>query len=702
MALKKALSKQEEKFVELIVAGLKATDAYSKAFNVQVNPYTPESQKARNLARLPRITSAILALRKKEVKEAQIEALASTVDAPALEDLRQFAYDRLIELRDDPHVTAAARFNAIKALERLNDPSKDINLMWRWIDLVWRGYTAHCPCCHKDLPLWKLKNKKLEAYWEKEELDPSLHLESKTDRRLFLLKQFDKRKTPHKSQLPIIIAEERHIAGMGPARSGKSLILAWLGALHYLIPGVHVWILGSTYEDTRWEVDYLEGFLKTAFFPVYEHMVRKYEDKKSGEIVFLSRWGSEFRVKSSKAQHSITGCELEAALIAEPAWVDEELFEEIRARMSSRLGRILAFGTPKGYGGFLNRMIKMSSRSFTGQKIKPGDKLIVNGCPWGQSIAILNVNLTDNPAGVKSELEAARHELTDSEFASEFQGVVATAEGAKFPCILPHHRRKVKKEEVENAAWVLGCDQGERNFGACLQAWDGFSLYTVREFFDKTDTTIKANMIGLNNQIPSIIRVVGGNSDLWRVTIFDADPPVHNILIELEEENRGWKTDVSYRPKNKKEQLSWRTETCLWLNELAKSGNLVFDESCDLLHEQVMEALRGPEDDIETDRKKGWIIKDAYRGDHVVDGWLLGCYMVMIGSLSAQAPPENKIEAFEEQKRAWEYMRLKDEAEELTGYNHKRSHTWESELFEKIVGHKPRGSRVPYWHYPDD
>jgi len=705
MANKRELSKNEEKFVELIVAGLKSTDAYSKSFHVKVEPHTAESQKARNLPRLPRIKNAIQALRKQEIKQAQVEALADTVDAVALEDLRQFAYDRLIELRDDKSISAAARFNAIKALERLNDPSKDVNLMWRWIDLMWRGYTSHCPCCHSTNPLWKLKNIKLDNYRAKEDIAPDDKFEDVVDRRLFLLKTFDRRKTPHKSQLPIIAAPERHIVGRGAARAGKSLILAWLGALHYLIPGVHVWILGNTFEDTRWEVEYLEGFLKTAFFPVYEHMIHKYEDKKSGEIVFLSRWGSEFRVKSSKAQHSITGCELEAALIAEPAWVNQELFEEIRARMSSRLGRILAFGTPKGYGGFLNRMVKMTSRSFTGKRINPGDKLIANGCPWGQSIAILDVSLLDNPAGVKSELEAAKHELTESEYAAEFQGLVATAEGAKFPCIQAHHRRKVKREELELSSWILGCDQGERNFGACLQAWDGHTVYTMREFFDKTDTTIKANMIGLNSQISSMIRLAGGNSDNWNLTAFDADPPVHNILLELEEENRGWKTDITYRPKNKKEQLSWRTETCLWINEMAKSGNLIFDESCDMLHEQIMEALRGPEDDIETDRKKGWIIRDQYRGDHVVDAWLLGCYFIMTGAVKTQLLPEDKIESFEEQRRAWEFVRLKDETAELTGFGpgYKKSGMWEDEQFTKIVGHKPRKTTNPWWgHYPDE
>jgi len=705
MAKKRELSKDEEKFVELIVAGLKATDAYSKAFGVKVDPHTAESQKARNLPRLPRISAAIQALRKQEVKQAQVEALANTVDAIALEDLRQFAYDRLVELRDDKTISAIARFNAIKALERLNDPSKDVNLMWRWIDLMWRGYTAHCPCCHANNPLWKLKNIKLDAYREKEDLSTDEKLTDVVDRRLFLLKTFDKRKVPHKSQLPIIAAPERHLAGMGAARAGKSLVLAWLGALHYLIPGVHVWILGRIYEDTRWEVDYIEGFLKSAFFPVYEHMVHKYEDKKSGEIVFLSRWGSEFRVKSGKAQGSITGCELEACLVGEPAWVDQDLFEEVRARMSSRMGRILAFGTPKGYGGFLNRMLKMTTRTFTGRKIKPEDKLVANGCPWSKSLAILNVNAEDNPAYVKSEKETAKEELTESEYASEFEGLVASAEGAKFPCVQPHHRRKVKREELELSSWILGCDQGERNFGACLQAWDGHTIYTMREFFDKTDTTIKANMIGLNTQIPAIVRIAGGNSDFWRLTAFDADPPVHNILLELDEENRPWKTEITYRPKNKKEQLSWRTETCLWLNELAKAGNLVFDESCDLLHEQVMEALRGPEDDIETDRKKGWIIRDQHRGDHVVDAWLLGCYFIMIGAVKAQQLPEDKIEPFEEQRRAWSYMRLKDETEELTGYGseYKKSGMWEDEQFTKIVGHKPRRLMNNWWgHYPDE
>ena len=77
----------------------------------------------------------------------------------------------------------------------------------------------------------------------------------------------------------------------------------------------------------------------------------------------------------------------------------------------------------------------------------------------------------------------------------------------------------------------------------------------------------------------------------------------------------------------------------------------------------------------------------------------------MVGALSTQEKPDEKLPMFEESRRAWEFQRKRDETEELTGFgpDYKKSGMWESDLFTKTVGHRPRGGRLQWWaHYPDE
>lgn len=674
---------EEQEFAKLLAEGYKPVEAARSALHWKCEPYTKEAQKARDLARSPRIVKAVSEFQSQQEKEAHADTITrSKLD---MDKLRQFAFDRLVEIRDDATKPARPRWHAIQALEKLSDPSKDINLIWKWVDIVWRGYEAHCPCCHKSFPLESISNTKLEKFRKDNNLPASQVIEDVLERRLLVFNEAEKRKQPHSGQLKALGAPERHIAGMGAARAGKSFLLSVFGYLFFMIPGVEIWILARIYDDARSEMDYLEGFLKALFYPVYNHVVTKVEDKKSGEVALISKWGSEIRVKSGRSQGSITGRELEAALVAEPAWVEGELYEEVRARMSSRMGRIIALGTPKGFGGFIHRMVKMSGRTMTGKKIDPKDKLIVNGCEWNRSLLVYNLLPTDNPEYVKSEIEAAREELTEEEFSAEFQGLMAAAEGARFPHIRETLLRNIRREEYENCEFTLGVDQGERNFGAVVVGWDGRQAFVSREWFDKSETTIKGNLLQLNQTVPSIIKQMCGNPNKWQMTIFDADPPVWNILEELESENRPWNSNHTYRPKNKPEFINWREETMIWINELAKQGNLWFDPETDFLFDQLRDALRVPEEGT-TYAKKGWIIKDAYRGDHVADAFLLAMWTIFSNSIEIKEAPQKKpADPWSESKRAAEFTRRQQEAEELSGFEGRRNVDTE-EIFKSIFG----------------
>lgn len=690
MALK-ALNARERNFAKALAEGTGSIQAARLFMRWKCEPNTAQYQRAKDLARSPRIIAEVERLRAADATIAQATTIVVNSNKLDLTNLRQFAYDRLCIMRDDPDVPAKSRYMAIQALERLNDPSKDINLIYRWIDVMWRFYTGHCPSCHKDFPLWKVKNERLAKFRDLAGIELDETIEAEPDRRLAFIREAEKRRHPHPGQVALLIAPERHIVGVGPARAGKSFTLAMFCLMYLMIPGVEVWILARVYDDAAPEFDYLDGFIKTLLNPVSKHMVNVSIDKQSGEASITTRWGSVLKIKSGKSKGSITGRELEFAGVAEPAWVEAALYEELRARMSSRLGRIIALGTPKGFGGFIHRMVKQAGRGSDGRIHSVEDRQIARGCEWARSLLYYNYDATQNPSYVKSEKETARSELTKEEFASEFEGLMMAAEGARFPYITQKALVNVPRETYNSCVYILGVDQGPKNFGACLLGYDGHSVYTVWEFFDNSDLSIRANLIDLNYKVGPVIFNKGGNADNWQLTIFDADPPVQGILDELKEENKAWRTDDTYRPKNMKDLTNWREETMEWINGMAQKGRFFFDsQECDMLHDQIREALIQPQAtgrESALQNTKGWIVKDMWRGDHVMDAWLMACYCIMTGQISISVAGIQRGNAFEEEQRHQDYSRILAEKQELA-----EGPVFEKDIWKTVYGYDKPGA----------
>lgn len=687
----KKLTPREKKFALLLSEGVKPVEAARSVFGWKCEHGTAEAQKARDLARAKRVKDERKRLEDQDKKEAEAATLASDSSKSRLDwsNLRAFAFSRLEDIRDDKTSPSRARFAAVKALEKLSDPTKDINLIYRWIDVLWRYYTAHCPCCHVDVPLWKIKNEKLAEYRQRQELLEGPYIEDPYQRRIEAIKEADKGTEPHIGQVRVLSAPERHICATGAARAGKSYCLGMFGYLFALLPGVEVWILARVYDEAYKEFEYIEKFLRSLFYPLDNEMIKTHYDKVTGEAWITTRWGTEIMLKSGKAKGSITGHELEAGLVAEPAWVDGDLYEEFRARMSSRLGRIIALGTPKGFGGFIHRMTKTAGRNAaTGKRMKPEDRLIANGSPWEQSIYLGSLSPEENPTYVKSEIETARMELTEEEFASEFEGKMMHMEGAKFPFITPAHLVDIDRGSLRRCSFVLGVDQGPRNFGSVLLGWDGSVLRVLFEYFDNTDATEKMNMIKLNNNIPLIIANEGGDVDDWKLTIFDADPPVIGILEEMKQEGNKWRTQITERPKNVK-GLNWRAETTMFINNLARQDRIQFSsKNCDMLHDQLLEVLNKPNPEGKetiAGRDKGWIVKDPWRKDHVLDAFMLACYTIFNEELEVQktiVPSNERVDGYEEARKVFEYRLRRDEQRELQGFGYNTK--TEKELFNEF------------------
>jgi len=639
-------------FAKLIAdTGMGGVEAARIAFGWRCEPNSKENQKARNLARQPRIAAEIERLREKRLQEEKAkESLRVDFGEIHKGDLREYAFKVLEKIRDNPRGKSGDRFNAIKTLKKLHDPGKDINLIYKWIDIAWRYQTAHCPACHKSFPLAKMKNEKLDDWRTHVGVEKSklANIGDRFVRQMELINRCDKRRTPGISQVKILTAPERHVIGEGAARAGKSYTLALFAVLGLCLPGVEIWILAETYDRASKEVEYIKNFMNSLFFPYYKQMVSVSHDKKTGEMLLTTKWGSSLRVKSSKSKGSITGHALEYALCAEPGWLPADIYEELRARMSERLGRIIALGTPKGLQGFIGRMTNMHGRDpKTGRMIrwKREERLIENGCPWNVSMLITRLDPLDNPEYVKSELDAARMELTDEEYAQEFQGIGMSASGLKFAGVRDDHLRRIDSTFWQRAVYILGIDQGPKNFGTALVAYDGTDIVTAWEFFNSDErATMKKNLIKLYQRVPKWIDRLGGNAENWKYTITDQDPPLDQIFMELEEEGLLWPTDIQKRHRNMaKLSENWRRENQEFVNNMARQNHMLFhlydapysDESESpgglLLHDQVkncVDVQDSKDRDVSNAQQKGWQVSDPFRGDHVLDGWYLAMWMI--------------------------------------------------------------------------
>jgi hypothetical protein len=215
-------------------------------------------------------------------------------------------------------------------------------------------------------------------------------------------------------------------------------------------------------------------------------------------------------------------------------------------------------------------------------------------------------------------------------------------------------------------------------------------------------------MDAVRDIVPGWIRHAGGDPASWRLTIFDADPPVLNELNVFEDEGRPWDTEYTFRTKDKKgrwNQENWRRETYEYVNTLSqpKPAHLFFDDTkCDFLHDQLLRAQARPGDaDM---KQKGWIIHDAIRGDHVPDAFIMALWTILSGQVTLPDRVFQADTAMSDAQRAFEFQLRNDERKELSGFTGNKAS--EDEIFEDAFGRPRRKGKTPtgnqsHWNYKD-
>jgi len=201
------------------------------------------------------------------------------------------------------------------------------------------------------------------------------------------------------------------------ARYGKSKCGAMEALWFLLHPGVHIWAVGPTYElaskEFRYVVDAVMELKHQGFrIPV----VRLTDNLNSGQLRLEVDWSPEgdkrteymswFVCKSWNEPTSLLGEELDLILLSEGSQCPRFVWERyLRARLGSRLGRLVIPTTPKGLDDFLHPL-------FYQPAVVEGHKDYWCG----------QYGVWDNPDFDRQEVEDARRTLDAATFAEQYGG----------------------------------------------------------------------------------------------------------------------------------------------------------------------------------------------------------------------------------------------------------------------------------------
>ena len=217
---KKVINAKEKKFAELMVyENMGCIEAARRTFGWACEPKSKEAATAQNLSQAQRIIKYKFNLAQKLDQEVTAQQVLSNTADIEYDTLRAFIYRRLESIRDDPDAPGSSRFKAISALEKMVDPSADVNLILMWVDLMWPSSQAHCPCCHETFPMKEIENQKLNQFREDVEIDADDEAETLLDRRMGIISRADNRKTPitrmSMPKVPTARAHQRAISSLG-------------------------------------------------------------------------------------------------------------------------------------------------------------------------------------------------------------------------------------------------------------------------------------------------------------------------------------------------------------------------------------------------------------------------------------------------------------------------------------------------------
>ncbi|MCK6440698.1 MAG: terminase family protein [Planctomycetes bacterium] len=224
-----------------------------------------------------------------------------------------------------------------------------------------------------------------------------------------LFRQLDYR--PHTGQREFHDSDARFKLLIAGARFGKSLATAREALSLLAIPGTRGWIVAPSYrlgeKELRYIVDDLRGLGWGSLRANYGGT--------TGPSSLITPWGAELHALSAMQPDNLLGEELDWLVLSESARLDTDVWTRyLRARLTTREGRMFAPSTPAGYNWLHELYLRGLDPSF----------------PQWRSF---HYRTADNPLIGADEIEEARRTLPPETFAEQFEGAFTSRAGLIYP-----------------------------------------------------------------------------------------------------------------------------------------------------------------------------------------------------------------------------------------------------------------------------
>jgi hypothetical protein len=255
--------------------------------------------------------------------------------------------------------------------------------------------------------------------------------------------------TPHAKQKLFHDSEARFRIVAAGARAGKSMAggaeLAW----EVMQPNRNIWCVGTQYELSDKEFDWMLSFLSR--IPGLLDIC-KVTTAQRGSRKIVTPWNTYCQTKSTEKPTSLLGVELDVCLLSEASQIARAPWERmLRSRLGSRHGRLMALSTPNADGGLFREFFE------NGQSTDP------EFSDWES----WQFSTLDNPTFSRVEWDIAKQELDEKIFQEQYEGKFVSRRGKMFN-LSNEHIVSVLPPNIMSEMLLCGFQGGYQNPASCV------------------------------------------------------------------------------------------------------------------------------------------------------------------------------------------------------------------------------------------
>ena len=269
--------------------------------------------------------------------------------------------------------------------------------------------------------------------------------------------------TPHPGQADVLKAFNdpriRDIVLAGGTRFGKSALCGAMALATLLEDNKRVWLVASTYDLAGRVFKYIEEFIANGFSESEIRVSRRTPQR------IDTKWGSYLECKSTENLAALLGEELDLVIIDECPRVPRDAWDYyLRQRLTTRRGRSIKIGTPRGQDWFWQEW-KRAKEAVDGEAFR--------------------FRSIDNPFFPKDEWEREKRSLPEKIFQQEYEASFLPGSAGIFSHIKDCISGELE-EYNEKHLYTMGVDLGRYEDYTVIVVIDRMTNHVVH--FDKFNT----------------------------------------------------------------------------------------------------------------------------------------------------------------------------------------------------------------------